>query len=126
MKKSIIYLVTFLSIAFMFNSCTKEDNFDEALLAGKWLSVEKVDGVNHQVYYRYVNNGTGSTWDITDNVTETEAQAFTWTLKKSELTQIHIMSIGGNIPKIYTVTELTTTSLKYHDSFGVNYSLTKI
>jgi hypothetical protein len=126
MKKSIIYLVTFLSIAFMFNSCTKEDNFDEALLAGKWLSIEKVDGVNHQVYYKYVSDGTGSTWDITDNVTENEAQAFTWTLKKAELTQIHIMSIGGNIPKVYTVTELTTTSLKYHDGFGVTYLLTKV
>jgi hypothetical protein len=118
MKKSIIYLVTFLSIAFIFNSCTKDDNFDEALLAGKWQS--------GTVFFRYSADGNGVTWDTADDVTEAEGQIFTWTLKKAELTQIHIMSIGGNVPKVYTVTELTSTSLKYHDGFGINYSFTKI
>lgn len=44
----------------------------------------------------------------------------------SELTQIHIMTIGGNVPKVYTVTELTATTLKYKDSFSVTHSFTKV
>ena len=80
----------------------------------------------YQLFYKYSASGTGGTWDTADNVTEAEAQPFTWTLDKDILTQIHILQIGGSVPKIYTVTELTSTSLKYHDSFGVNSSFTKV
>jgi len=33
--------------------------------------------------------------------------------------------MGGSIPKVYTVTTLTETSLKYKDDFGKTYSFTK-
>lgn len=119
MKKSIICFVTILSISFMFNSCKKEDNFDEALLIGKWQA--------GTLYEKYLSDGTGATWDTSDDVTEAEAQQFTWTLVKSDLTQIHIMeSSNTKVPKYYTVTELTSTTLKYKDDFGVTRSFTKI
>jgi len=125
MKKLIVCLVTFLSLAFVFNSCTKEDiSFDETLLYGKWVSTSGVH--SGSVYFKYLADGNGGTWDTADNVLESEAQPFTWTLVKSELTQIHIMQIGGNIPKVYTVTELTASSLKYHDDYGANFSFTKV
>jgi len=77
------------------------------------------------VHYKYNSDHSGGTWDTADNVTEAEAQPFTWTLDKAELTQIHIMAIGGNVPKYYTVTELTSTTLKYHDTFLKSYSFSK-
>lgn len=121
MKKSIICLVTFLSISFILNSCKKEEDFDKALLTGKWQLVGGTE------IYKYNSDGSGVFWDPADDVTEQEGQKFTWTLVKSDLTHIHIMEIGGNVPKYYTVTELTSTSLKYKDELGnKSYSYTKI
>jgi len=116
MKKFVVCFVVLVSI--MFNSCTpEEETFTESYLIGTWVS-----GTLH---YKYLNDKTGTTWDTKDDVTEAEGQAFTWTLVKSELTHIHIIQAGGTVPKVYTVTELTATTLKYHDSFGATYSFTK-
>lgn len=119
MKKLVVCLMVCVSFAVLFNSCGEEDNtyFDDSLLIGKWVS--------GTVYYKYFSDNTGATWDTSDDVTESEAQAFTWTLVKSELTHIHIMTVGGNVPKVYTVTELTATTLRYKDDFGKSYSFTK-
>jgi len=117
MKKLLIYLVSCLSIAFLFSSCNKFDtSFDESLLIGKWVS--------GTVHYKYNSDYTGGTWDTADDVSESEAQPFTWTLNKAELTQVHLLTVGGKVPKSYTVTQLTSTSLMYHDAFG-SYSFTK-
>ncbi len=60
------------------------------------------------------------------SMSEEEAQAFTWSLDAAELTHIHILEMGGEgVPKIYTVTELTATTLKYKDQFD-SYSFTKV
>jgi hypothetical protein len=118
-KKTLPYLTAFLIISFLAVSCEPtEESFDESLLIGKWQS--------GTLFYKYLANGTGGTWDTAEDVTEAEAQAFTWTLVKSELTHIYILEMGGSVPKVYTVTELTSTSLKYHDEFGGNFSFTKI
>ncbi len=119
MKKIIVGLLVCMSFAIIFNSCKKEEeSFDETLLIGKWKS--------GTVYERYDSNGKGATWDTSDGVTEELAQEFTWTLDKSDLTQIHIMELGQeNVPKYYTVTELTSTTLKYKDDFGVSHSFSK-
>ena len=119
MKKSLFYLTLIVFTMFAV-SCEPEEeiSFDQALLIGKWKS--------GTLYYKYLAGGTGGTWDTSDDVTEAEAQAFTWTLVKAELTHIHILEIGGSVPKVYTVTELTETTLKYHDDFNVSYSFTKV
>jgi len=118
-KKILFYLSMCMAVVFLAVSCEPEEkSFDEALLIGKWRS--------GTLYYKYLADGSGGTWDTADDVTEEEAQAFTWTLIKSELTHIHILEMGGTVPKVYTVTELTATSLKYHDAFGVNFSFTKV
>lgn len=119
LKKTMFYLVMFMAMALLAVSCEPQDkSFDESLLIGKWQT--------GTLFYKYLTDGTGATWDTSDNVTEAEAQTFTWTLVKSELTQIHNLEIGGSVPKVYTVTELTDVSLKYHDDFGVNFSFTKV
>lgn len=108
-----------LSFVVLFSSCEKEETlYQESFLIGKWVS--------GTVYYKYLSNYSGSTWDTSDDVTEAEAQSFTWSLVKSELTHIHILEVGGNVPKVYTVTELTAGSLKYKDDFGKTYSFTKL
>jgi hypothetical protein len=119
MKKTLQFLTMLTVVTLFAVSCTKEETtYDETLLTGKWQS--------GTVFYKYLADGTGGTWDTADNVTEAEAQAFTWTLVKDLLTHIHVLEMGGSVPKIYTVTELTATSLKYHDEFGVSFSFTKV
>lgn len=116
MKKFVGCVIVLL--AFLFNSCQQEpDTFNESLLIGKWVS--------GTVHYKYLSNYTGGTWDTADDVLESEAQPFTWTLIQSELTHIHIIETGGSVPKVYTVTVLTATTLKYEDSLGAKYSFTK-
>ncbi len=119
MKKILSYLVPAFLIATLFVSCAEDDlSFDEELLIGKWRS--------GTLFERYDSDGTGATWDTSDDVSEDEAQEFTWTLIKTDLTQIHLMEMGGKVPKYYTVTELTATRLKYKDDFGNHFSFTKV
>ena len=119
----IVLLLLTASFGFL-TGCTPEDTtvFDQTLLIGRWQS-----GTLH---YRYDTGGAGVTWDTADDVTEAEAQAFTWTLVKSDLTHIHVTEMGLDgtrvgIPKVYTVEKLTTTQLVYSDAFGARYSFTK-
>ena len=120
MKKKIFsYFAMFVVISILAVSCEPETTtFDSSLLTGKWKS--------GTLFYKYSSDGNGATWDTADDVTEAEAQKFTWTLVDDELTHIHILEIGGSVPKVYTVTELTSTALKYEDDFGVKWSFTKV
>lgn len=119
MKKTLLYLTMLAIVTLLAVSCTKEEVFyDQTLLTGKWQS--------GTLFYKYLANGTGGTWDTADDVTEAEAQEFTWTLVNDLMTHIHVLEMGGSVPKIYTVTELTASSLKYEDDFGVTFSFTKV
>lgn len=118
MKKLLVCFMVCFSLTVLLNSCEEDETFfQESYLIGKWAQ--------GTIYYKYLSDYTGKTWDTADDVTEAEAQKFTWTLVKSELTHIHIMEVGGNVPKVYTVTELTENTLKYKDDFGKTYTFTK-
>ena len=117
MKRISFLLISFLLVSALFHSCGKEEEFDETLLYGKWQS--------GQLYYVYASDHTGYTWDESDDITEDEADPFRWKLVKSELQQFHIF-IGGEIPKFYTVTELTANTLKYKNDFNKSYTFTKV
>ncbi len=119
MKKYSLQFLVCLMLSLFFIACEKdEESFEETLIVGTWRSGSE--------YYKYKADGTGSTWDTSEDVTKEEAQPFTWTLIKSDLTHIHIMETGPGIVKSYTVTELTATTLKYEDELGGRYSFTKV
>ena len=122
MKKFVRLSVVFCICIPVFNACTKEEpvSFDKTLLYGKWKS--------GTYFYVYNSNGSGYTWSgaADQEVFEEEAQKFTWTLTDDNLVQIHLMEAGVNIPKSYTVTELTATTLKYRDAYGKQDSFTKV
>ena len=118
-RKSLHFGLFFCCIALLLAGCDHFpwEKFDKSLLSGYWVS-----GTVHEFYDPA---GTGYTWDTADDVTEEEAQPFTWTLEKKTLTQIHQMEMGGNVPKIYTVTKLNATTLEYHDDYGKYCTFTK-
>lgn len=122
MKKVFFYFFLGIITSSVMFSCTElmeEEVLNSTLLHGKWQS--------GTLYYKYLQDGTGGTWDTADDVTEAEAQEFTWTLVNDELTHIHILELGGTgVPKVYTVTELTATTLQYEDDFGVSHSFSKV
>ncbi|MBI9058398.1 MAG: hypothetical protein JEZ01_11605 [Labilibaculum sp.] len=113
----------FLSLAFatlITSSCSDDEtqaSFDEALIVGKWKS--------GTLFERYDQDNSGATWDTADDVEEDEAQEFTWTIDKDQLEQIHIIVNGGKVPKVYTITDLTATSMEYEDAYGETTSFIK-
>lgn len=121
MKKYVAIFVSMLALMFVSTSCQPE-SFDQYDLVGVWENDD-----NAGEFWRYRSDLTGCTWDEGDDVTEEEAQEFTWTLVVNTLTQIHIIEISNTqIPKVYTVTELTSSSLVYEDDFGKSYYFSRV
>ena len=111
--KRVLFLSGAIFLVFaMFNSCEKENKFDEFLLYGKW---KPVSGTS--LYFRYDSDGTGVTWNPDVDQREEEGQSFKWKLKKSELEQRHNIEIIDEdiIIEIYTVSVLSATSLRYRN-----------
>ena len=121
LKLFIIAIFAVSAIIVSMSSCSPDTDveFDKTLLYGKW---QENNTKNFEVYNE---DGTGYTWDEADDVTETEAQPFTWTLEGETLQHIHIMEMGANIPKVYTVTKLSATELAYEDDYGKIHTFNK-
>jgi hypothetical protein len=120
MRRLAFIILSFAFAALFTTSCSEletEISFDESLIIGKWQS--------GTLFERYDSDNTGATWDTADDVTEDEAQGFTWSIDKDQLEQIHIIVNGGNVPKIYTITILTATTLAYQDDYGNTKSFSK-
>lgn len=116
MKKKL--LISLALIALLASCSTFETKtFDKALIYGKWQSAKE--------YWVYDANGTGHTWDEADDVTEAEAQQFVWEIEGNALHVTHIGEMGEQIPKDYTLTELTSTTLSYKDGYGKSFTFTK-
>jgi len=119
MKRLTLIILSITLVLLFSTSCEKEEDvsFDESLIIGKWKS--------GTLFERYDSDKSGATWDTADDVSEAEGQKFTWTIEKDQLEQIHIIENGGKIPKVYTITELTTSQLVYEDAYGVSKSFSK-
>ena len=122
LKLLLISILAVSAIMLSMSSCSPDTDveLDKNLLIGKW---QETNTLNFEVYGK---DGSGYTWDEADDVTEAEAQPFTWGLNGNVLTQVHIMEMGGNVPKTYTVTKLTATELVYEDNYGKVHSFDKI
>jgi hypothetical protein len=131
MRKLFKTLCAVLFLTIGLSSCVGgfETNFDESLLYGKWQ-----EGSTYERYYDsnidfVLPTGetvqvNGTTWDESDDVSEDEAQAFRWTLDGTTLTQIHVGAFT-DVPMVYTVTSLTSSSLCYEDAYGTKHQFSK-
>ena len=130
MKRQLLFCIILL-LALILCSCSGGDNvgFNESLLYGKWQE--------GSVFERYYDSDidyvlptgdtvqvNGTTWDEGDDVNEEEAQAFRWTLSGATLTHIHVGTFT-DVPKVYTVTFLTSSSLCYEDAYGTKHQFSK-
>ena len=127
MKKISRNIAVFLLTTLAFSACVDPVYFDPNLLIGKWSRPSPFATSENpgNEFFRYDTNGGGATWDTSEDVTEDEAQHVTWELSDSKLTQIHTIEMGGTVTKIYTLQELTGTTLTYKDDFGKQFTYTK-
>lgn len=131
--KKLLHFFLCLIIALSFSACgdiTTENDYDASMLYGKWQ-----EGTVFEHYYssnieRVLANGdtvqvNGTTWDEGDDVSEDEAQLFNWTLTGSTLKHEHVGTFVM-VPKIYTVTSLTSSELVYKDDYGTSHHFSKV
>lgn len=118
MKKFFPLLLIAVSMVVLTSCPGPEQSFDADLMSGTWVSGTE--------YWTYTADGLGHTWDTADDVTEEEAQQFTWQLDGATLSINHIGEMGEVIPKTYTVTKLTTTELQYKDLYNFVHSFTRV
>jgi len=114
----LVVLSCFLLLGVL-SSCVPEDltegDFDISFLYGKWCQ----EGT--KVYYKYLEDGTGATWDESDDVYEDEAQSFTWEVDGSEMIHIHLTETGtAQVPKYYIITWLSFDELNYYDAYATS------
>ena len=149
MKK--FYLLTLLTlVALVFNSCGIFNNKPEYKLSdlqGLWLEDKDTTQMMHYVRFTTEQSDEkgylyGREWDEKEDISEQDLLDF---LSKygihgngwfkylfettGDLTEIHLMDNGGaEIPKVYVVSKLTDTELKYYeqDRKNISFSFSKV
>ena len=121
--KKLLFLTACLAsfVIISFSSCELPASFNEDFLIGKWERPSN----NGLECYRYDANYNGVTWDTGDDVSEAEGQPFTWSVESATMTHIHIMEMGGKIPKTYTLLTLNDSTLSYRDEYGDSFTFIK-
>lgn len=88
------------------------------ILVGLWQK----DG---HVYYRFDADGSGRTWDVDDDVSESEASAFGWEAYEEAIMMTHKMRIRGIVPRYYELDHIGASDLRFHDSYST-YVLVRV
>jgi len=116
--KRLLYTIVASVVALAMTSCGITDDdleFDKTLLEGYWVTNSQTNGTPDAEYWYYSPNGSGYTWDTSEDIYEDEAQPFTWSLTGATLTQIHIGTMGQEVPKRYTLKILSEMRMVYLD-----------
>ena len=132
MKKH-LHILLFLFLVLSLGACHKKPpviHYDASMLYGKWQEGSVFERYYETEFERILPNGdtvkaNGTTWDEQDDVMEEEAQLFKWTLTGATLKHEHVGAFII-VPKIYTVSTLTSSELVYHDDYGTTHHLTKV
>lgn len=96
----------------------EKTNFDTDLLIGLWNE--------NTVYYRFNDDGSGVTWDLSDDLVESEGTKMKWELERGKFILYYTMEIGCVIPKLYNMNKLELDVLEYYDDFGVEHKLSRV
>ena len=98
-------------------------NVSEGQVVGVWMKK------NTREYWRFDSDNTGVTWDESEDISESESNLrFTWEIaNEDELRMVSSGEMGNQfVPKNYTVTEVSSTTMKWEDLFGLTYTLNKV
>lgn len=92
--------------------------YDPKLIVGEWLRNSE-----HEVYYA---DGTGKCWDSSDDIQDSEAMTFQWTMDSNLLTIKHTMQLGAVMMRLYLVTFVDEESLVYKTIFDESFMWDKV
>lgn len=134
MKKSTILFGVVAIVAMMMTSCQMDKpSFQEADLLGLWQEN------GQEAFVRFTNEPDptgeykyGREWNEDEGVFESDLKQygngwFKYKLVQNDLKEIHLKDNGSaEIPKIYTVLQLTEDVLKYKDDRGVITTFVKV
>ncbi len=131
--KKLLHFFLCLIVVLSFSACGDiplENGYDASMLYGKWQEGSVFEQYYSSKIERVLANGdtvqvNGTTWDEGDDVSEDEAQLFNWTLTGSTLKHEHVGTFVM-VPKIYTVTSLTSSELVYEDDYGMAHHFSKV
>ena len=132
MKKH-LHIFLFLFLVLSLGACHKKPpmvHYDASMLYGKWQEGSVFERYYDSPIERVLPNGdtvyvNGTTWDVSDDVTEDEAQLFNWTLAGATLKHEHVGTFII-VPKLYTITSLNANELIYRDDYGTAHYFTKV
>ena len=109
-------------------------NYTASDLAGTWAEES-----NPQCYWVYTlsqdDTGEyywGKTWDEAEDVSESDLEFhgngwFKWSIAGNKLQQLHVMDISAAlVPKSYTVSSCTSTTLILKDTYGTASTYKKV
>lgn len=132
--KKLLYILFGLVFAFGLSACggllPNDGDFDETDLYGKWQEGDVFERFYAQPFNHILPNGdtvqvNGYTWDESDDISEDEAQPFNWTLSGSTLKIEHIGTFII-VPKVFTITTLTSDELVYEDDYGLEHHFLRV
>ena len=115
-----------MAAALLMTSCSlfdKENHIhvEEGQLYGKWR-----EGTS-QIYWRYVPDGTGVTWDEGEDILEEESNlTYNWTVNGDVLTHVFTGAQENQaVPKVYTITAIDASRMEWKDDYGMTKTLTR-
>jgi len=119
-------LLVWMAAALLTTSCSlfeKENHIhvDEGQLYGKWR-----EGTT-QIYWRYVSDGTGVTWDEGEDISEEESNlTYNWTVNGDVLTHVFPGAQDNQaVPKVYTITAIDASRMEWKDDYGMTKTLSR-
>ena len=126
-KRPILLLLPVAALSLLFASCGLFGGDDTHItvsddqLYGRWQKRGTFE------YWRYRTDGTGVTWDESEDVTEEESNlTYEWTLNGDRLTHVfHGAEDNQAVPKVYTIKEISATAMKWEDDYKMEYLFTK-
>lgn len=135
MKKFIAILTVSAAMALLLVSCFKHRE-DERLV----VSPEQVTGLwvkdsNPYEYWRFRSDLTGITWDETPDPETGEPEmtedlsnlGYTWKIENGDVLMFSFPGAMENqdVPKYYYIKEISATTMKWEDEYGLTYTLIK-
>ena len=130
MKRIVYFLTVVLAAAFL-NGCGMFPGPDSKTYTASDLSGTWTEETNPQCFWVYSltrdDSGEyywGKTWDEAEDVYESDLEFhgngwFKWSINDNNLVQLHMLNISeATVPKTYTVTSCTSTTLELKDTYG--------
>lgn len=120
MKRILLYLAVVAVGALGFASCSStEKEFNEQFLIGYWKA-----GTDNM---HFKSDHTGTWWDTADTPSEEYGTKMNWTLSGENLSlELCFQEVGGcDVPKSYTVLDLTETRFSFKDYTGKTRTFSK-